>query len=247
MGTRKTFSHDKQTRESRTMNTRDERTTATIPTITPTEVYSIASRIPKIKRADAFDLVKRMVDGEPLYDFHVAQLYSFFLPPIPAKCKTEGQWVARAVAKKDDPRKHLHYLYSDGSRLVATNGHRLHVWATDRYPAGYYDAALSPVNNQGEYPDIDRVIPSPFARSKDEIRVKLSDLKAVKVGDNLGGIAYKIPGMDAKYGLIASYVRDALNRGGELAILGGNDERTSVLIDGPFDGCQAVVMCMRLR
>lgn len=230
------------------MNTQPEYTTAPIPVVTPAEVYNIASRIPKIKRVEAFDLVKRLVEGELLDDYGIAQLYSFFLPPIPAKCKTPEQWVARAMAKKDETRNYLQWIYSDGSRLVATDGHRLHVWVTDTYPAGYYDAALNPVGNMGKYPDIDRIIPPPFARSEDEIRVKLSDLEVVDVPSdyNLGGLAYKIPGWGDKRGLDAAYVRDALNRGGDLTILGNNGEGKSVLIDGPFNDCQAVVMPMRL-
>lgn len=77
-------------------------------------------------------------------------------------------FVAAAVSK-DHTREALTHVYSDGTRIMATDGHRLHVYTPDEgcLPAGYYDLLkktktevhLNSVELDLVYPDVDRVIP----------------------------------------------------------------------------------------
>lgn len=73
-----------------------------------------------------------------------------------------------AAASGDHTREALTYVYSDGGRIMATDGHRLHVYAPEEcLPAGYYEIIrktktevhLNSVELDLVYPDVDRVIP----------------------------------------------------------------------------------------
>jgi len=90
----------------------------------------------------------------------IAALYKYFTPATPAKPKTPIDWLKKALPK-DDIRYYLNYIYSDGKRLCATDGHRVHVYKTTEYAPGFYDSNMNQVEDiNARYPDIDRVIPS---------------------------------------------------------------------------------------
>lgn len=76
-----------------------------------------------------------------------------------AKPKTPFNWVARAMGN-DDVRTYLNYVYSTGEEIVATDGHRLHLYKTDKVPAGYYDRKAIKVHDTDyqQYPDYPRLI-----------------------------------------------------------------------------------------
>ncbi|MCK5020277.1 MAG: hypothetical protein KAS32_24775, partial [Candidatus Peribacteraceae bacterium] len=104
------------------------------------EIASMAYQL-KVKRKDVFyKLINLLAEGteDPVNnDDFLATIYAYFLPPVSAKSKTPDLWVAKAMAK--DVRYYLNFVYSDGERLMATDGHRLHVLITDKYEPGYYD------------------------------------------------------------------------------------------------------------
>lgn len=76
--------------------------------------------------------------------------------------KNDAAWVHLAVGVKDI-RYYLNWDYSDGKRLMATDGHRLHIATGITRPAGWYDKGgqmLTLADEEGwEYPDVDRIIP----------------------------------------------------------------------------------------
>ena len=116
-------------------------------------------------RREALDIILSVRPASGQTDTALApedwqRLLLFFGPKAPAKAKTAAEWVAKAVGKKDK-RDYLNYLYSDGSRLIATDGHRVHLSAfTDgEFPAGYYcPRTLEPVDKTEEYAPIDRIL-----------------------------------------------------------------------------------------
>ena len=140
-------------------------------------IPSIAANVKKPTKRQAFDLVKELIykagdlDDNPRLQADYARLYSYFLPPVPTKAKTPELWVSKAMAK-NNARGYLRFLYSDGKRLIATNGHYLHLCPTT-LAEGFYNTELEPVGDQGKYPDIDRVIPS-VPRQDDWQAVELS-------------------------------------------------------------------------
>lgn len=127
-------------------------------------IPTLANKQKKINKAKAFQIINDLSEGKTEGDeikilaSELATLYSFFLPPVPKKPKTPEEWVALALPK-NDVRFYLNYRYSDGNRLMASDGHRLHVYKTDKYPVGFYDTAMNSVEVDGRYPEIDRVIP----------------------------------------------------------------------------------------
>lgn len=130
----------------------------TSPTLT--EIATIAQGRSKPNKKAIHQLIAELIRTGKIdagYE-DLADIYAWFMPPIPAKAKTPQDWVAKAMAK-DDIRDYLNYLYSDGTRLIATDGHRLHLCPTD-LPEGYYDAAGTSCDVGFTFPDVDRVIPA---------------------------------------------------------------------------------------
>jgi len=108
-----------------------------------------------------YEIVKKACDSKGLVDpLDLAAMYAAFTPKHPAKPKTMEQWCWKAVAKKD-VRHYLNFAYSDGRRLMATDGHRLHIWKTKKYTPGFYDSNMNMAHGTdfAKYPDVDRVIP----------------------------------------------------------------------------------------
>jgi len=120
---------------------------------------SMASR--DFNKAACFEVFEQAVCNNGKLDLEqLAKLYRYFAPKLPAKPKNDFQWVAQAMGVKD-VRHYLNFIYSDGIRLMATDGSRIHMIKNANYPAGYYDKNGNMVENQdfAKYPDIDRVIP----------------------------------------------------------------------------------------
>ena len=137
------------------------------------EIARLACAMKKPSRIDVYSQLITVIEAGDVNDQFLASIYAFFLPPLAAK-KVPEQWVALAMAK-NDVRYYLNFVYSDGKRLVATDGHRLHVLKTNQYPPGYYDQQLVKIHGPeyAKYPDIDRVIP----KDGKVHQVNLSDLK----------------------------------------------------------------------
>ena len=86
-------------------------------------------------------------------------LYRHCDTPHAAKPRKPENWV-RLAMPTSDPRKRLNFIYSEGSYIVASDGHRLHKYFTDKYPPGYYDGKMvfKHDSNWKEYFNIDRLI-----------------------------------------------------------------------------------------
>ena len=154
------------------------------------ELKAIATHATKIKKPNklqAFDILTELVGDHELPIDEIAKLYSFFMPPIPGKPKTTEQWVGKAMAIKD-VRFYLRWYYSDGERLTCTDGHRLHSMPTT-LPKGFYDKALNPVEDQGKYPEVARVI---NLTGRKEYTVLMSSLE-VRPYRSPCGFVYEMP------------------------------------------------------
>lgn len=155
-----------------------------------TDIITRAANTKKPMKADIMATLQAMLNNgtRTISDEELAIFYSFFIPPIPAKAKTLEQWVAKAVAKKD-VRQYLNYIYSDGARLIAADGHRLHWIETTAYPEGLYiPGTMDKVALDARYPDIDRVIPKTY--TADKTIISLAELPVIETKQ--GGLAYKL-------------------------------------------------------
>lgn len=133
-------------------------------TTLPTE----AQREKKPTREQAQRYLLELWEQNP--SIQLAKLYKWFEPVTPAKPKTAEQWISKALAGRKDVRYYMQNMYSDGSTLVATDGHRLHLCRNLDYPAGYYDKSLNAIEDDTRYPDFARVIP------KDAEPMRLGDI-----------------------------------------------------------------------
>jgi hypothetical protein len=143
------------------------------------EIATLANNLStKTKKREAFDVVLQAIDqGGQIDSNELAKLYQYFTPPIPKKPTTPEQWVALAMAK-NDIRYYLNHIYSDGGRLMATDGHRLHVYKTNKYPVGFYDQNMNLIEVDATYPQIDRVIPENATRYEFEESPETAELSS---------------------------------------------------------------------
>lgn len=205
------------------------------------DIATRAANLPhKVKKADAFARVKELAEKPADLDT-LAHLYAYFLPPLPAKAKDPAVWVARAKGV-NDVRHYLNYLYSDGNRLIATDGHRLHLMPTN-LPAGFYDKARNPVDVDAKYPDVDRIIP----KLDQGTPHKLEDLAGLPVRTSEVGArgqytihAYELPG-----GVCVNKTYWDQATRDETGIVRISDPTSSVRIDYP-KGRLAVIMPIRM-
>lgn len=96
-------------------------------------------------------------------------------------------FVSKAIAGKKDLRIHLQHLYVDDTRIIATDGNRLHLVNREDFPDmenGYYapvkqgkNILLVPAAEQAiTYPNIDQVIPQEHSISIDLTKGKDDNL-----------------------------------------------------------------------
>lgn len=132
-------------------------------------MITINAGIKAANKAESYAMVQTLASGQVLSDYQIQSLLLYFAPPKSAK--TAISWLAGFVAKKDD-REYFRYLYSDGVRLMASNGHILG-WCPTELPVGYYcpKTGLPVAGMDGiRFPDVGRVIPE-ISRQGPEIRL----------------------------------------------------------------------------
>ena len=152
-----------------------------------TDIITSAAHMKKPTKMHIVHLLRDLMeqDATEFNDLQLAELFSFFMPPVPAAAKTPAQWVAKAAAK-DDVRYYLNNVYSTGTTLIATNGHHMHWIETDEYAEGYYlPNTLDAVNVDAKYPNTDRVIPKRVASERH--RIALEDLEVKQVSWQVEG------------------------------------------------------------
>ena len=187
-------------------------------------------------------LVKMGTEGR-LAPRQVATLYSYFTPARPAKPKCAADYVQRAVPK-DDMRDYLNAMYSNGDRLMGTDGHRVHLSSSVVLPEGHYDARVNRVEKDGKFPDVDRVIPKYGSCDLANDHNYLDNLEVVKSGGIEAAVLNSPTGVRVQVSL--KYLRDATQNVDNLRLYvrGAMD---SVVIEGTVagDNVLAVVMPMR--
>ena len=122
----------------------------------------------RVSKADAAKALITLLTEYPK-DAHVdslmrarmVALYTYFLPLVKSP-ETPEDWVALACKPKRQAaqqRPALQWVYSTGSEIVGTDGHRLHSYKTDKYPEGLYQPrGMVRVSVTEKYPDYERVL-----------------------------------------------------------------------------------------
>ncbi len=168
------------------------------------KLATMAHGAPKPNKAQIWNVIEGMIEQAPDNDdaskAELVKLYNFFMPAVPGKPRTPENWVCKALAK-NDVRYYLASVYSEGGRIIATDGHRLHVYHTSDYATGYYDSQLNSIEVDATFPNIERVLPKePMTGTTKD--VLLSGDISVHDGDQsilIDGVRFKL-----------KYVHDAL-------------------------------------
>lgn len=141
------------------------------------EIANNADGRKKLSKAKLWLVVRGLIySGDDRMIDDLADLYNYFKPAPRKTPKTPEEWVARAMPT-NDIRYYLNYVYSDGGRIMATDGHRLHVFETDKYPKGFYDGQMNPLEVGATYPDITRVIPKGRGKSMQKKELLSGEIK----------------------------------------------------------------------
>lgn len=111
------------------------------------------------KKAEAFAVVQSMRNGETPSDLDLDRLYLYFAPAAPRNNLSVEQWIAKAVPK-NDIRHYLNFIHVKDGVMYGTDGHRLHWGVTDKADGFYCPKTFEPVEFDGKYPDVGRVIES---------------------------------------------------------------------------------------
>jgi len=128
------------------------------------EEYNLEAMYKAMRELDEFRAAVNLAvhsEWDDKLDELRAIIYRHCSGPRAAKAKTLEKWVSLAV-DENDVREVLQYVYSDGERIVGTNGHCMHIWKTTKYDPGYYKpgAKLEKVHDVDwkEYYNVDRLI-----------------------------------------------------------------------------------------
>lgn len=116
----------------------------------------------KPTRSEAMNYAQTLALTGKLSDGAAQELLLYFAaPPARRPAKSAMEWVARAVPKVD-VRHYLCYVWvSPEGVAYGTDGHRAHIATVEGYATGFYDAkTLKPVDVDGKYPNVDRLLPT---------------------------------------------------------------------------------------
>ena len=125
-------------------------------------IATLAAKLGNVSRKDIFELITELCTVEnPLLTMEMqSKLYRHFMPKTPNKSKTDFEWVALAVST-DPTRPQLNHVYVDDTgRMIATDGHRMHIAPSEGLEPGFYNNQCVKIDvSDLEFPKIDRVIP----------------------------------------------------------------------------------------
>jgi len=185
----------------------------------------------KPNKGALFDIVEKLIASGEMEDNDLAILYRFFMPTV-GRIKNPFHWLVKAHGNKD-VRFYLNHVYSDGARLLSTDGHRLHV-INEVKPAGWYDdnKVLVHEPSWAKYPDIEKIMPT---GNREEI--KLSEIE-INVLDEKTTVYL----MSNEAGMNKKYVDEACALSDDHTIIFFPERR---MLKVAYDNGFALVMGMR--
>lgn len=209
------------------------------------EFLTLAYNSPRMTKDKTADFIEDIIrDGRvPTID-DLAQIYRYMMPARPARLRknfTPFEWVA-AAAGRDDIRHYLNWVYADGNRIMATDGHRIHIHPDDREP-GYYCPAKGELTygvDYHPYPDADRVIPNVV----ENYRLVIDPVADIHSNDSDRKPILKIG--DSESYLKQQYWAEATAWGGGLEVYIPHAKDDAVRVDVPALNAMAVIMPVRV-
>lgn len=198
-----------------------------------------ANKLPnKLTKNQAFAVVQLIVGNNlKVSEQDIIELYRFFLPNI-SKPKSIVDWVNLSNGK-NDVRNYINNTYSDGSHLIATDGHRIHVYR-NKQPNGWYDDAgefLGPNHYPSKFPDWQRVLPNFIDDDSIFVPIIFDKLDIKQNGKLQSYVLSKTIGVNAHY------VKKALSYHKKYEAYLYDNKAVYIKLD---DTCTAYIMGMKL-
>lgn len=205
----------------------------------------------KPSKREAFDYLKRLIDksGDDENIHELSALYAFFMTDRVAKPKTVEGWLLKAMPK-NDVRYYLNNFYHDGSKLLSTDGHRLHIAYGYQAEKGFYNEDMAAIEVDATFPDCERIIPNPVNAKFTLTDIDLDNIETRLIearGGDYEVFVLKFGEGDTftEIGVNKKYLKDALTFM-EKPELFATDETSSIYIQDSAQDIGAVVMPIRL-
>lgn len=187
------------------------------------------------------------LDRETL-QFHLARLYSQYIPKPRKTARTGLEWVYKAALNPKEQRPHLHHAYADGTWLVANDGHRMHA-EKDSRPAGYYASNGERITSKDAeiwtFPDWQRVLPD-LSRA-DSVTVNLAKCPIIFDEKKAKSVAcYKVKAADGTtVHLNKNYVDQSTGGATEATFMIIDDTSPVEIVTEQGENARCVIMPMR--
>lgn len=104
----------------------------------------------KANKEEAFEIVKRLRDGEHVHDSELESLLLYFAPSPGTKPKTSFAWVSKATGRNATLQHFCHVRVEHG-KIVASDGFRLHIADNPGLEEGWYKPGKEPILTNGDF------------------------------------------------------------------------------------------------
>lgn len=160
------------------------------------EIFKLATTVKKPKKDDAYELICKMVNGQELNDYQLAQLLAFFVTAVTiTKIKNSFDWCAQAVNKDALKNPAMNYVYVKNGKAYATDGYRIHEIDT-ALTNGFYTTKGQHIECDQAYPNTSVIMDREFTLpvnncNQEEIHeIKGKPTKVALLKDTTGKIIY---------------------------------------------------------
>ena len=199
--------------------------------------------VKKPSKNTASEYMRVLYDIEGVNKEAIAALYQYFLPTF-KKPKNLIEWVSLAKSK-EMTRYYICEMHAGDGKLVATDGHRIHVVNLsdvdlDEYLNGYVSLTGAKIECNGTYPQWENTVPEENLNTD----IYLTQSFEVKQNDFGTYIYIELFGKRCKFNL--KYWQDAVQDNTTCKISKQDDDPNSV-IKLTFDDRVAVIMPTRIE
>ena len=201
------------------------------------------SGIKKPNKATASEYMRVLYDLENINKDVVAALYQYFLPTF-KKPKNLIEWVSLAKSK-EATRYYITEMHARDGKLVATDGHRLHVVNLsdihlDKHLKGYISLTGAEIEFDGRFPEYERVVP------EENLQAAFDLAQAFEIKqDDYGTFIYlDLFGTRCKFNL--KYWQDAVQKDTSCQISKKDDDSRSP-VKLTFNNRMAMIMPTRIE
>ena len=202
--------------------------------------------IKKPNKATASEYMRVLYDTKGVNKEFIAALYQYFLPTF-KKPKNLIEWVSLAKSK-EATRYYITEMHARDGKLVATDGHRLHVvnlvdTDLDEYLKGYISLTGAEIELGGQFPEYERVIPEENLQAEFDL-TQAFEIKQDDYGTYGTYIYLDLFGTRCKFNL--KYWQDAVQKDTSCQITKKDDDSRSP-VKLTFDNRMAVIMPTRIE